>query len=123
MFCNKCGAEVDLTGKFCTKCGQLLENYPQQGSSIIFARENQFYGVLIPIKIFMDGQLVAQVGAGKEVKVPATIGKHRIAFDLWSGNGQYDIEVTQEHPNIKVTFKLGVGAVTSKPKIVSIVNV
>lgn len=123
MFCNKCGAEVDVTGKFCTNCGQVLENYPQQAGSVIFAREKQFYGVLIPIKIFMDGQLVATVGAGKEEKVPMSIGKHRIAFDLWSGNGQYDIETTPKNPNIKVTFKLGVGAVTSKPKIVSVENV
>lgn len=122
MFCNKCGAPVDLTGKFCTKCGNPLENYPHEGS-VIFARENQFYGVIIPIKVYMDGNLVASVNAGKEVKVPMTVGKHRIAFDLWSGNEQYDIETTISNPNIKVTFKLGVGLVTSKPKIVSIVNV
>ena len=44
MFCNKCGAPVDLTGKFCTKCGNPLENYPHEGS-VIFARINQLTGV------------------------------------------------------------------------------
>ena len=120
MYCNKCGAEIDINSNFCTKCGNKLENYNKNGS-ITFVRENQFYGVIIPIDVFLDGQKVASVSAGKEVTVPTTIGKHKIAFNLWSGNGQYDIEIKPEKPNIRVTFKLGVGLVTSKPKIVSIV--
>ena len=43
-------------------------------------------------------------------------------FDLWSGNGADEVEVTSEHPNIKVIFKLGMGAITSKPKIISVIN-
>lgn len=121
MFCTKCGEKVDNNSSFCTKCGNKLENYNQ--GSIIFARESQFYGVLVPITIYLDGEKVASVSAGSEVKVPTTIGKHRLAFDLWSGNGQYDLEISETNPNIKVTFKLGVGAITSKPKIVKIENV
>ena len=121
MYCNKCGSEIDINANFCNKCGNKLKNY--NTASIIFERENQFYGVIVPIKVYLDGQLVASVNAGKSVKVQTTVGKHRIAFNLWSGNGQYDIEVNKENPNIKVTFKLGVGAITSKPKIVSITNV
>ena len=120
MYCTECGQKVENNASFCTKCGNKLENYQ---ASIIFARENQFYGVLIPITVYLDGKKVASVGAGKEEKIPTTIGKHRLAFDLWSGNGQYDIEVTEANPNIKVTFKLGIGAMTSKPKIVKIENV
>ena len=122
MFCNKCGAPVDLTGKFCTKCGNPLENYPHEGS-VIFARINQLTGVIMPVDVYMDGRLVATLNAGREVKVPMTVGKHRIAFNVWKENGEYEIETTINNPNIKVTFKLGVGLVTSKPKIVSIVNV
>jgi len=120
MYCTKCGEKVENSASFCTKCGNKLENY--QGS-IIFARESQFYGVLIPIDIYLDGEKVASVGAGNEVKVATTIGNHRLAFYLWSGNGQYDIEVTEANPNIKVTFKLAIGAITSKPKIIKIENV
>lgn len=123
MYCNKCGAEIDTDAKFCGKCGNKLENYSNNDGSITFFRENQFYGVVIPIKVFLDGNLVATINAGNEAKIPVTIGKHTIAFNLWSGNGMYDVEVTKEHPNIKVTFKLGVGVVTSKPKIVSITNI
>ena len=119
MFCNKCGAPVDLTGKFCTKCGNPLENYPHEGI-VIFARINQLTGVIMPVDVYMDGRLVATLNAGREVKVPMTVGKHRIAFNVWKEN---EIETTINNPNIKVTFKLGVGLVTSKPKIVSIVNV
>lgn len=119
MYCNQCGKEIADDARFCTSCGFQINNM----GSIIFARENQFYGSVVPIKIFMDGQLVATVNSGREVKVPATIGNHKVAFNLWSGNGQFDIEVPANHPDIKVTFKLGVGAVTSKPKILSITNV
>lgn len=127
MFCTKCGSEVEDNAMFCTKCGNKIENkevnIANESGSIIFAREKQFYGVLIPIKVYLDGIEVASVSAGKEVKVSADIGKHRIAFNLWSGNGQYDVEVSSEHPNIKVNFKLSMGVVTSKPKITSIENI
>lgn len=122
MYCTNCGEEIENNTNFCTKCGSKLENNNTEGS-ITFSRINQFYGVLIPITIYLDGEKVASVDAGKEVKIPATIGKHRLAFNLWSGNGQYDIEITKEHTDIKVTFKLGMGLVTSKPKIISIENI
>lgn len=122
MFCNKCGKEIEVGTKFCTNCGNKLEGYVTK-ASIVFERQSQFYGVLVPIKIYLDGKLVTSVAAGSSAKVETTPGKHRLAFDLWSGNGQFDLEVTEEHPNIKVLFKLGVGAITSKPKIVSITNI
>ena len=56
-------------------------------------------------------------------KVLTNVGTHRIAFNLWSGNGQYDINITKENRNVKVVFKLSMGLVTSKPKIISIENI
>ena len=127
MFCTKCGSEVEDSAMFCTKCGNKIENKDvsivNESASITFAREKQFYGVIVPIKVYLDGIEVASISAGKEEKVPVSIGKHRIAFNLWSGNGQYDVEVSSEHPNIKVNFKLSMGVVTSKPKITSIENI
>lgn len=127
MFCTKCGSEIEDNAMFCTKCGNEIENKDvsivNERASITFAREKQFYGVIVPIKVYLDGIEVASVSAGKEEKVPVSIGKHRIAFNLWSGNGQYDVEVSREHPNIKVNFKLSMGIVTSKPKITSIENI
>ncbi len=119
MFCNKCGNEIKEAEKFCNKCGE--RQIPEMGS-ITFARQNKFYGSLIDIKIFMDGKQVASIANGREATVPATIGTHKIAFDLWSGNSIIDIEVPKDHPNIKVVFKLGAGVVTAKPKIVEIIN-
>ena len=52
-----------------------------------------------------------------------TVGKHRIAFNVWKENGEYEIETTINNPNIKVTLKQTMGLVVPKPKIVSIVNV
>ena len=62
------------------------------------------------------------MGVGEEFKVTTTLGKHRVDFNVMGGNGGGDVEVTSEHPNIKVIFKLGVGAITSKPKIISVLN-
>ena len=121
MFCNQCGVQIDENANFCNKCGFKIPK-PEIGS-IIFAREQQFYGSLVKIKIYMDGNLVASVGPGEQVRVNTTIGNHQIAFDLWSGNKLETITITKENPNIKVNFKLGVGAISSKPKIVSIENV
>lgn len=119
MFCNKCGKEVKEGEKFCNHCGE--KQTPNIGS-IVFARQNKYYGCLMNVDIFMDGNLVASVGNGKEVTVPASIDTHKFAFNLWSGNAITDITITPEHPNIKVVFKLGMGVMTSKPKIVEIMN-
>lgn len=119
MFCNQCGEKIEDDAKFCNKCGFKIA---KEMGSITFSRENKYYGCLIEVKIYMDGNLVASVGNGKEVTVPASVGMHKIAFDVWSGNGINDIEITKDHPNIKVVFKLGMGALTSKPKITEIIN-
>lgn len=122
MFCSKCGNENKDKLKFCTNCGNKLIKEDTDGS-IIFERKKQFYGVLVPVDVFLDGQLVATLKAGENKSVPVSVGDHRLSFNLWSGNGQYDIKVTKENPNMKVLFKLSMGLVTSKPKIVSIENI
>lgn len=121
MFCNKCGAEIDINDKFCNSCGEKIEN--KDIGSIIFKREKQYYGCIVSIKVFMDGNLVATLNSNTEVTVNTTIGKHKIMFDLWSGNGAEEIEITKEHPNVKVTFKLKMGVVTTKPQIIKIENI
>ena len=121
MFCNKCGAEIDSNANFCNKCGTRLEGYIKTGS-ITFRREGQYYGCLVPVKVFLDNNVVTFLGVGEEFKVNTTVGKHRVDFNVMGGNGGGDVEVTPEHPNIKVIFKLGMGAITSKPKIISVIN-
>lgn len=122
MFCNQCGNQVQDDAIFCNKCGFRVKEETKMGS-IIFRREGQYYGCLVPVKVFMDSNQVASLSAGQEACIPATVGKHQVMFNLWSGNGADEVEVTKEHPNIKVIFKLGVGVITSKPKIISILNV
>lgn len=121
MFCNKCGAEVDTNAKFCNKCGEKLEGYVTEGS-ITFRREGQYYGCLVGTNVFLDGLLVTSLGAGNEATIKTTIGKHRVDFNVMGGNGGQEIEITPEHPKIKIIFKLGAGMITAKPKIISILN-
>lgn len=121
MYCSKCGNEVKKE-KYCPKCGNFVNEQDGEGS-ITFYREKQFYGVLVPIDVFLDGEKVCSVKADEQIKVPVTIGKHKLAFNLWSGNGIFDIEINENNPKVKVTFKLSMGLVTSKPKIVSIESI
>ncbi len=122
MFCNKCGAEIDVNAKFCGKCGEKLEGYKPATGTVVFRREGQYYGCLVPVKVFLDNNVVTSMGIGEEFTVNTTIGKHRIDFNVMGGNGGGEVELTAEHPNKKVIFKLGVGMITSKPKIISILN-
>lgn len=123
MFCTKCGEQIDSWAKFCTKCGNKIENIVNvnKGGSITFARKKQLSGAVAPIKIYVDGVAIASMSVGEEQKVPISIGKHRITFAAYFIiNSQEEIEVTNEHPNIKVNFKLDFWNVT---KITSIENV
>lgn len=119
MFCNKCGEQIEDTAKFCNKCGNETNNI----GSITFERQKQYYGCLVPVKVFMDGQQVATLTSGQQATIQTTIGKHQVNFNLWSGNGAEEVTLESQNPNIKVTFKVGMGVVTSKPKIVKIENI
>lgn len=122
MFCSKCGENVEKKVKFCPKCGAKLIK-EESDATIVFQRKKQFYGVLIPIEIYLDGKLVGSVKSNDSITVETTVGAHKIAFNLWSGNGQYDVNITKENPNVKVNLKLSMGLVTSKPKIINIENI
>lgn len=122
MYCKNCGEELKENNKFCSKCGNKIK-LDENDSYIVFERKKQFYGVLVPIDIYLDGQKVASLKSNESAKVLTTIGNHRLAFNLWSGNGQYDINITKENKNVKVIFKLSMGLITSKPKIISIESI
>lgn len=122
MVCSKCGEKANKDVKFCQKCGNKLVK--EDGDArITFSRKKQFYGVLVPIKIYLDGNLVGSVKSNESITIDTTVGNHRIAFNLWSGNGQYDVNIVKENPNVRVNLKLSMGLVTSKPKIVNIENI
>lgn len=122
MFCSKCGVNVEKEVKFCPECGAKLVK-EDSDATIVFQRKKQFYGVLVPIKIYLDGKLVGSVKSNESITVETTVGNHRLAFNLWSGNGQYDVNLTKENPNIRINLKLSMGLVTSKPKIINTENI
>lgn len=122
MFCNKCGAEVDNTAKFCNKCGATIEGGVAGTASIVFRREGSLAAALVPTKVFLDNNLVGSLGVGEEMTITTTVGKHRVDFNVMGGNGGDEVEITSEHPNIKVLFKVAMGMITAKPKIISIQN-
>ena len=118
MFCNKCGSEIKEDNKFCTNCGNKVI---KDGNDcyILFERMKQFYGCLVPINIYLDGNRVGSVKSNKSIKIDTSSGNHKLSFNLWSGNGMYDITIAKGE-NVKVTFKLSMGLVTSEPEIISI---
>lgn len=122
MFCNKCGEEVGVGAKFCNKCGATVEESTTGTASIVFRREGGLAAALVPVKVFLDNNLVGSLGVGEEMTVNSAVGKHRVDFNIMGGNGGGDIEIVSEHPNIKVLFKVSMGMITAKPKIISIQN-
>ena len=118
MYCNNCGKEIKDDATFCNNCGNKVVQ-EENDSYIIFERKKQFYGVLVPINIYLDGKQVASLKSNETEKVLTSVGNHRIAFNLWSGNGMYDINIAKGE-NVKVIFKLSMGLVTSEPEIISI---
>lgn len=122
MFCNKCGEEVDANAKFCNKCGATIEGGTTGVASIIFRREGSIAAALVSTKVFLDNNLVGSLGVGEEMTVTTTVGKHRVDFNIMGGNGGGEVEITPEHPNVKVLFKVAMGMITAKPKIISIQN-
>ena len=48
MFCNKCGAEIDINDKFCNSCGEKIEN--KDIGTIIFKREK----LIFPLEFFLS---------------------------------------------------------------------
>ena len=122
MFCTKCGKETKDDLKFCSNCGNQVK-FDENDGLIIFERKSQFFGCLVPIKVFLDGREVASLSSGKSAEIPVTIGEHKISFNLWSGNNQYDVNLTKEDKKVKVLFKLSMGLVTNKPEIISIESI
>lgn len=118
MFCNKCGSEIKENNKFCTNCGNKVIK-DENDCYILFERMKQFYGCLVPINIYLDGNRVGSVKNNKSIKIDTSSGNHKLSFNLWSGNGMYDINIAKGE-NVKVTFKLSMGLVTSEPEIISI---
>ena len=118
MFCNKCGSEIKEDNKFCTNCGNKVIK-DENDCYILFERMKQFYGCLVPINIYLDGNRVGSVKSNKSIKIDTTYGNHKLSFNLWSGNVMYDINIAKGE-NVKVTFKLSMGLVTSEPEIISI---
>ena len=121
MFCNKCGSEIKEDNKFCTNCGNKVIK-DENDCYILFERMKQFYGCLVPINIYLDGNRVGSVKSNKSIKIDTSSGNHKLSFNLWSGNGMYDINISKGE-NVKVTFKLSMGLVTSEPEIISIEKV
>ena len=71
----------------------------------------------------IDGEKVASIKSDQQVKIPVSIGKHKLSFNLWSGNGLYDVDLSENNPKVKVTFKLNMGLITSKPTIIKVENI
>ncbi len=118
MFCHKCVSEIKEDNKFCANCGNKVIK-DENDCYILFERMKQFYGCLVPIDIYLDGNMVGSVKSNKSIKIDTSSGNHKLSFNLWSGNGMYDINIAKGE-NVKVTFKLSMGLVTSEPEIISI---
>ena len=72
MLCNKCGSEIKEDNKFCTNCGNKVIK-DENDCYILFERMKQFYGCLVPINIYLDGNRVGSVKSNKSIKIEEPI--------------------------------------------------
>ena len=128
MFCTSCGKEIPNGSKFCTHCGnevkKLQENEVQTTSSkvvkVTFERKKSFLGCAVPMRVLVDGNIVAVLknGASQQVDVPS--GKHKVIVEVWSAVSETEVDFSSEYSSMHVLVGLKMGLITNKTKILSI---
>jgi len=83
MFCLKCGNELPEGSMFCSKCGTALGNvsggHVAYGKSkVILTRQKKYVAMAVKIKVFIDGEFVAELKNGDEKQVFVNSGKRAL---------------------------------------------
>ena len=109
MFCNKCGSEIKEDNKFCTNCGNKVIK-DENDCYILFERMKQFYGCLVPIDIYLDGNRVGSVKSNLDVKV-TSYGLNNALVEL-SIIAEITEQITLPHTSKEVKVSSSIPIVT-----------
>lgn len=83
-------------------------------------REKNIEGAVIPMYIYVDGNLVAQLQNGGYSACDIDSGVHEICVKMWGRKRKSKINFLSEDKNVSIKFGLKYGFVTKKADILSI---
>ncbi|MBR6136602.1 MAG: zinc ribbon domain-containing protein [Bacilli bacterium] len=127
--CPECGKEISDTVKQCINCGYEINgnnggDTPKQSMVIIHGYQETF-AVNPPVKIYIDGNYVAEVGKGQTISLPID---HDCVLTFKSSIRSTDVKVfLNNNTEIMLSFNRGSGALkaitniqTDNPEVNSI---
>lgn len=124
MFCClKCGKELKVGEKFCESCGEKTQYADMKFGQITFKRDNNYFGCVIPFKIFVDGERVGTISSGATSTFNYPVGEHEVAINSSNDKKRRTINVSEgKEVIINVTTNMWAFSFTAKGKIKSIVE-
>ena len=123
MTCPKCGKELKVGEKFCESCGEKTEYANMSYGKITFKRDNNYFGCVIPFKLFIDGKQVGTLSSGKTSTFEYPYGEHEISLNsVKNKKTKRVINITEEKNEVVVNVGTNMWAFsfTAQGKIKSI---
>jgi len=122
MFCClKCGKELKVGEKFCESCGEKTQYADMKFGKITFKRDNNYFGCVIPFKLFIDGKQVGTLSSGATSTFDYPCGEHEIAINSAKDKKRKTINLTEGNDVlVNVTVNMWAFSFTAKGKIKNI---
>src|SRR5574344_211994 len=120
MYCTNCGSQIPDDSKFCTICGNQMENKTSQKAKVTFRRKNDISGFMLDTEIFIDGKHIGNVSNGASFDTELEIGEHKVTLSMISGTNEEMIEITPDKPNLVIDIQFKKTFFTAKMSIVNI---
>lgn len=120
MICKKCGKEIPDSSNFCKYCGTNVEENCK--IKVIFQRTKKILGFAIPMKVIIDGNLVATLKNGETQEVEVTAGEHKVIIDTIGEINEQLLTFSSEYSRTYIELVMKMGLVTGKAHIASIKN-
>ena len=98
MFCSNCGNQLDVSAKFCTKCGKPVSSQGAAtlGNGIItLVREKSFAGALSTLSVKIDDGAPIMLSNGQSKQANISDGTHTIVASYLHQKSVFEIEYPQ----------------------------
>lgn len=123
MKCEKCGTELKTYEKFCTSCGEKTKYADMPFGSVTITRNNSYFGCIIPFKIYIDGELKAEIKVGQTCTFELPFGTHEIILNSLKDKKQrttIELKEDKKEYNIKIGVNMFALSFVAKGKIKSV---
>ncbi len=122
MYCPKCGNPNTEESEFCAYCGESMNASNSKGGTVkvVFVRQKNFVGSLVPMYIHLDKNKVATLKNGESYEMEIPCGVHSVIVDMWSATSETQINFTSNYGKIEIMVGIQMGMVTNKANILYI---